>query len=133
MKIRSSVHQRELAWFDRLDCEVDGSKGWYVGVFYSKCVLDFDRFDKHAAVSQDHFALMESHSVVSRTKRERGDLARCSCFYLSSNLNDNSSGKLCRSLYNISSQSVEDIATGKDENWKIGIFEIFKVEYLRNS
>lgn len=24
--------------------------------FYSKCVLDFDRLDKHAAVSQDHLA-----------------------------------------------------------------------------
>lgn len=67
--------------FERLDCEVDGSEGWYVGVFYSKCVLDFDRFDKHAAVSQDHLASMESHSVVSRTKRERGDLVRC-CYFI---------------------------------------------------
>lgn len=52
---------------------------------------------------------------------------------LSSNLNDNSSSKFGRSLYSISSQSIEDILTGKDENWKIGIFEIFKIEYLRNS
>lgn len=116
-----------------MNCEVDGSEGWYVGVFHSKCVLDFDRFDKHAAVSQDHLAPMKSHSVVSRTKRERGDLARCSYFYLSSNLNDNSSDNHCRFLYSVSSQFIEDIATGKDDTWKIGIFEIFKVEYLRNS